>query len=88
MSTPPKVFVAGATGLLGSRIVSALLDLGAPVRAIVRPGADPDKKAALTALRSRGLELVEGDITDPVETLAEAVGDAATVVSAVRAAPT
>ncbi|MEV5574182.1 NmrA family NAD(P)-binding protein [Spirillospora sp. NPDC052269] len=86
MSTPSKVFVAG-TGLLGSQIVSALLDQGASVRVMVRPDTDADKKAALTALRSRGLEVVEGDITDPIETLAETIGDAATVVSAVQGGP-
>ncbi|GIH66594.1 NmrA family NAD(P)-binding protein [Microbispora siamensis] len=87
MSNFPKVFVAGATGLLGSQIISALLDRGAPVRALVRPGVGTDKKTALTALRSRGLEVVEGDITDPAEALAEAVGDAATVISAVQGGP-
>ncbi|MFC5183781.1 NmrA family NAD(P)-binding protein [Actinomadura harenae] len=87
MSTPSKVFVAGATGLLGSQIISSLLDQGAPVRAMVRPGADAEKRGALTALRSRGLEVVEGDITDPIEQLAASIGDAATVVSAVQGGP-
>lgn len=82
-----KVFVAGATGLLGGRIVSALLDRGASVRALVRPGVDGEKKAAIDAFRARGLEVVEGDVTDPVARLAEAVGDAATVVSAVQGGP-
>ncbi|MCP2342078.1 NmrA family NAD(P)-binding protein [Actinomadura rupiterrae] len=87
MSTSPKVFVAGATGLLGRQIISALLDRGAPVRALVRPTADADKKAALTALRPRGLEVVEGDLSDPAEVLAEAVGDAATSSRPCKAAP-
>ncbi|WP_112471134.1 NmrA family NAD(P)-binding protein [Streptomyces triticisoli] len=87
MSTAPKTFVVGATGLLGSRIVSALLDKGAPVRALVRPGTEGDRKAALAALEARGLELVEGDITDPVEKLAAAIGDATTVISAVQGGP-
>src|SRR5690606_35047865 len=43
------------------------------------------KTATLTALH--GLELVEGDITDPPERLAEAVGDAATVISTVQGGP-
>ncbi|MEU8319660.1 NmrA family NAD(P)-binding protein [Nonomuraea sp. NPDC048881] len=34
MSSFPKIFVAGATGLLGGQIVRALLDQGAPVRAL------------------------------------------------------
>ncbi|RJL22972.1 NmrA family NAD(P)-binding protein [Bailinhaonella thermotolerans] len=87
MSSSPKVFVAGATGLLGGQIVRALLDQGAHVRALVRPGAPEEKKNALTGLRADGLELVEGDITDPAERLAEAVGDATTVISAVQGGP-
>ncbi|QKG27156.1 NmrA family NAD(P)-binding protein [Actinomadura verrucosospora] len=82
-----KIFVAGATGLLGGRIVSALLDQGASVRALVRPGVDGEKKAAIGALQARGLEVVEGDITDPVARLADAVGDATTVISAVQGGP-
>ncbi|MEU3529247.1 NmrA family NAD(P)-binding protein [Streptomyces sp. NPDC038707] len=87
MTTTSKIFVAGATGLLGGRIVAALLDQGAAVRALVRPGTEGDKKAALTALEARGLELVEGDLSDPVEKLAAAVGDATTVISAVQGGP-
>lgn len=81
----PKIFVAGATGLLGGHIVRALLDQNVPVRALVRPSAGQEKTATLTALH--GLELVEGDITDPPERLAEAVGDAATVISTVQGGP-
>ncbi|MEV1001236.1 NmrA family NAD(P)-binding protein [Nonomuraea sp. NPDC050202] len=84
MSSFPKIFVAGATGLLGGQIVQALLDQGTPVRALVRPGTGEEKKAAL---RGGGVELVEGDITDPAGQLAEAVGDATTVVSAVQGGP-
>lgn len=81
----PKIFVAGATGLLGGHIVRALLDQNVPVRALVRPSAGQEKTAPLIALH--GLELVEGDITDPPERLAEAVGDAATVISTVQGGP-
>ncbi|GHE81708.1 hypothetical protein GCM10017786_10310 [Amycolatopsis deserti] len=84
MSETPKIFVAGATGLLGGQIVRALLDQGAPVRALVRPGTSEDKKRALT---TGDVELVEGDLTDPAERLAEAVGDATTVISAVQGGP-
>ncbi|WP_043632852.1 NmrA family NAD(P)-binding protein [Nonomuraea candida] len=87
MSSSPKVFVAGATGLLGGQIVRALLDRGASVRALVRPGAGEEKKRALTELRAGGLEVAEGDITDPAERLAEAIGDATTVISAVQGGP-
>lgn len=87
MTTASKTFVVGATGLLGSQIASALLDQGAPVRALVRPGTKGDKRAALAALEARGLELVEGDITDPPQKLAAAIGDATTVISAVQGGP-
>ncbi|NIH80482.1 NmrA family NAD(P)-binding protein [Amycolatopsis viridis] len=86
MSASPKIFVAGATGLLGGQIVQALLDQGASVRALVRPGTSDEKKRSLTA-GSGDVELVEGDITAPVERLAEAIGDATTVVSAVQGGP-
>ncbi|MDL4821731.1 NmrA family NAD(P)-binding protein [Actinomadura opuntiae] len=87
MSSFPKVFVAGATGLLGGQIVQALLDQGTPVRALVRPGTSQEKKVSLTARQAHGLELVEGDLTDPAERLADAVGDATTVISAVQGGP-
>lgn len=38
MAVQAKVFVVGATGLLGSRLVSAFLDKCVTVRALVRPG--------------------------------------------------
>jgi len=42
------ILVAGATGDLGGRIVQALRQHGASVRALVRPETDPAKVAALT----------------------------------------
>jgi nucleoside-diphosphate-sugar epimerase len=51
--------VTGGTGLLGSHIVEQLRRRGRPVRALVRPGADA------AWLRGQGVELAEGDITDP-----------------------
>ncbi|MCP4249870.1 MAG: NAD-dependent epimerase/dehydratase family protein [bacterium] len=50
--------VTGGTGLLGSHIVEQLVRRGRPVRALVRPGAD------VRFLRSQGVELVEGNLTD------------------------
>jgi nucleoside-diphosphate-sugar epimerase len=82
-----STFVAGATGLLGSRIAHHLLTAGTPVRALVRPGTDGARRSALAALAARGLELVVGDITDPVGTLSAAIGDASTVISAVQGGP-
>ncbi|HCF28122.1 MAG TPA: aromatic alcohol reductase, partial [Cyanobacteria bacterium UBA11049] len=41
MNSKPTVLVVGSTGMLGSKIISALLDKGATqVKAMVRPGSD------------------------------------------------
>ncbi len=50
--------VTGGTGLLGSHIVEQLRLRDRPVRALVRRGSNTEW------LRSQGVELVEGDITD------------------------
>src|SRR5689334_11251445 len=81
------VFVVGATGLLGSRIVDDLLDRGQPVRALVRPGISTEKRNGLAGLEARGLEIVAGDITDPTEKLVPALDGASTVISAVQGGP-
>lgn len=51
--------VTGGTGLLGSHIVEQLRKRGRAVRALVRKGADT------SWLKTQGVELVEGDVTDP-----------------------
>ena len=58
--------VTGATGFLGRHLVDLLVGHGEPVRALVRA------QAAAVALEQRGVEVVEGDVTDD-----EAVGRAA-----------
>jgi len=50
--------VTGATGLLGSHIVEQLVKRGRPVRALVRRSSDT------SWLRSQGVELAYGDVTD------------------------
>lgn len=77
METNPIV-VAGATGDLGGRIVRALLDRGATVRALVRHGSAPEKTRAL---QQQGAETVEVDYAS-VASLAHACQGAACVVSA------
>jgi uncharacterized protein YbjT (DUF2867 family) len=53
------IAVAGATGNLGGRIVKALRERDANVRALVRPGTDATRLAPLYAL---GVEVVETDL--------------------------
>jgi nucleoside-diphosphate-sugar epimerase len=53
-----RAFVTGATGFVGGRLVSHLLERGNTVAALVR---SPDKA---DDLRARGVELVAGDLSD------------------------
>jgi uncharacterized protein YbjT (DUF2867 family) len=56
------ILVVGATGILGSEICARLRREQAPVRALVRQTANPDR---LVALRNAGVELCIGDLKDP-----------------------
>ena len=72
------VLVVGPTGMLGAKIVDALLRTGrAEVRALLRPG----KGEEWDRLRSKGVAPVEGDLTDPTS-LAKACEGVKAVVSA------
>jgi NADH dehydrogenase len=53
------VLVTGGTGFIGPHVIHALRARDVPVRALVR---DPAKAARLTAW---GVELVQGDVSDP-----------------------
>jgi uncharacterized protein YbjT (DUF2867 family) len=55
----PRILVTGATGRTGGVVVSELLKAGFPVRALVRRD---DARSA--ALRSRGVEIAVGEMTD------------------------
>jgi pimeloyl-ACP methyl ester carboxylesterase/uncharacterized protein YbjT (DUF2867 family) len=70
--------VAGGTGNLGRRIIEALLQRGASVRALVRPETDPAKIAALIQL---GVDVRPVDLAD-VAALTQACAGAGCVVSA------
>ena len=72
------IVLAGATGDLGHRIALALLDQGAQVRALVRPG---NTKPLVSDLRARGAAIVEVDFNDQVA-LTRACAGATCVVSA------
>jgi nucleoside-diphosphate-sugar epimerase len=72
------ILLAGATGDLGGRIALALAGRGASVRALVRPGTQPDK---LAELRGLGAEIVEAEYGDAAA-LRRACEGAGCVVSA------
>ena len=74
------IAVVGATGNLGGRIVTALINEGATVIAVVRPTSDPAKSDELT---QKGVTVIRSEMTDPQE-LAPAFADAAVVVSALQ----
>jgi farnesol dehydrogenase len=68
MSRQEKVFVTGATGFIGTRLIQALVEGGFTVRALSRreqvpapPGFGRDKPGPL---QHPAVELVRGDITD------------------------
>jgi nucleoside-diphosphate-sugar epimerase len=77
-SSPALIVLAGATGDLGHRIALALLDRGAQVRALVRPG---NTKPEVAALRERGAEVIAVDFKDAAA-LTQACTGASCVVSA------
>ncbi|TGE28095.1 NmrA family NAD(P)-binding protein [Hymenobacter metallicola] len=72
------IIVAGATGDLGGRIVHALRQRGATVRALVRPATDPAKVDHLT---QQGVQVQHVDFADPAA-LTSACAGASCVVSA------
>jgi len=74
-----NILVAGGTGNLGHRIIKALLQRGATVRAVVRAESDPAKVAALASL---GAEILPVDPAD-VAALTQACLGMGCVVSAV-----
>ncbi|QJD76985.1 aromatic alcohol reductase [Spirosoma rhododendri] len=74
------ILVAGATGNFGGRIVHALLERGATVRALVRAGTDQPK---LDKLKDKGAEIVSVDMTDSGQ-LTVACNNVDCVVSALQ----
>jgi nucleoside-diphosphate-sugar epimerase len=71
------ILVAGATGNLGQRIVTALLSCGAEVRAIVREESDNEKVNHLIKL---GVNVAKVNMLD-VKAVAAAMADVACVIS-------
>lgn len=67
-----KIFVAGATGSTGKRIVDQLLAKGFHVKAGVR---DLEKAKTSLSRDNPALQIVKADVTEGSERLAEAIGD-------------
>ncbi len=85
MTTKLKVLVAGSTGMLGSKIVAALLDKGdVNVQAMVRSINDGNEKnrQKIDAMKAKGATIVEGDVMKP-ETLPPLCAGVDVVVSAI-----
>jgi uncharacterized protein YbjT (DUF2867 family) len=83
------VLVAGATGMLGSRIAHYLLaEPEAEVRLLVRPKTleDPVKTALLSPLLARGAEIIQGDLADRAS-LDRATMGVNIIISAVQGGP-
>jgi len=77
-SSPPDrddrpILQVGATGYLGGLVLQELLSRGKKVRALVRPGSDPSGLP-------KGVEIVRGDLLEPVS-LRNAAGDVSAVVT-------
>ncbi|KAI4295416.1 hypothetical protein L6164_035464 [Bauhinia variegata] len=72
LSSKKKIFVVGATGSTGKRIVEQLLAKGFAVKAGVR---DLDKAKASLSHENPALQIVKADVTEGSVKLAEAIGD-------------
>lgn len=67
-----KIFVAGATGSTGKRIVEQLLDRGFAVKAGIR---DIDKAKTTFSGNNPDLQFVKADVTEGSAKLADSIGD-------------
>ena len=75
MNTRRPVFITGGTGYLGRPLISALLDRGHEVRALVRPGSENKLPAGCTAIVGDALDSTSyvSEIP-PAETFVQLVG--------------
>lgn len=76
------ILVTGASGYVGSHITRRLVEMGRPVRALVRSRAMAENEGRLAGLN---VEWVEGDVTRP-ETLAPALSGVTAVIHTVAIA--
>ncbi|MBH8578342.1 aromatic alcohol reductase [Nostocaceae cyanobacterium CENA369] len=85
MTTELTVMVAGATGMLGTKIVSALLDKGnIDVRAMVRSlnDSNAENRQKIEAMKAKGAAIALGDVMQP-QTLLPTCAGVDVVVSAI-----
>lgn len=85
MTDKTTALVIGSTGMLGTKIVNALLDKGeAEVKAMIRPGSydKEDNRQDIDAMKAKGAIMVEGDLMKP-DTLLPIIEGIDVVVSAV-----
>lgn len=60
-----KLLVFGVTGLIGSRILKALIAAGSSfecISAFVSPGSLEKKRDLIESLKSRGIKVIIGDV--------------------------
>ncbi len=67
MSRPQRIFLTGATGLIGSHVAARLRARGDDVVALVRPSSD------VRHLESLGCTLTRGDLLEPPEAMARRI---------------
>jgi len=75
-----RVVVAGATGILGGRVVRSLIERGATVRGLVRSSSKPE---TIRDLADRGVETITVDLADR-SALVQALAGASVVVSVLQ----
>ncbi len=83
MADKTTVLVIGSTGMLGTKIVNALLEKGeAEVKAMVRPNSYDKHREDIDKMKAKGAIIVEGDLMKP-DTLLPICEGVDVVVSAV-----
>jgi nucleoside-diphosphate-sugar epimerase len=72
-ATSKAIFITGATGFIGQRLVSTLLRQGEQVRALVRPEKYPDQRIP------EGCEQISGGLTDATD-LAHVIAESRAII--------
>ncbi|MBO3459393.1 aromatic alcohol reductase [Aetokthonos hydrillicola Thurmond2011] len=87
MDSKPTVLIAGISGVLGTKIATAILDKGEMnVKGLVRGTSDNYKRQHLDALQAKGVVFVEGDLSDQ-SSLNNACEGVEVIVSAIKGSP-